>query len=88
MGMGWGWLFLTLLIVGIVILVVWAIRYMGPGGSTQAGPGRDSDQRETPSAGGHGSGNERARQILAERYARGEIELSEYEERLRTLREE
>lgn len=77
MAMGWEWLFLLLVIVGVVILVVVAIALLASRGSgnalrTQAPP----------------VGNARARQILAERYARGEIERDEYEERLRTLREE
>lgn len=77
MAMGWEWLFLLLVIVGVVILIVVAIALLASRGSGNA------PRTQAPPV-----GNDRARQILAERYARGEIESDEYEERLRTLREE
>lgn len=82
-GNGWGWggwflmavmmvVFWGLLITGVVALV----RYAG-------GP-RRADQ-----PGGAGTPPEpgRAEDVLAERYARGEIDEDEYRRRLATLRE-
>lgn len=68
-GMGWAWIFLVLLIVGIVLLVVALVRGLG-GGSRPPGVA---------------DGAARARAILDERYARGEIDTTEYQERLRAL---
>jgi putative membrane protein len=74
MGMGWMWLFWLLLIIGVVLLVVVAVRALG-GGVTRGdgGEGRVSQEQS------------RARQVLDERYARGEITTEEYQERLRVL---
>ncbi len=76
MGMGWMWLFWLLMIAGVVVLVVVAVRAIG-GGVTPRG-GR---------AGGAEHERGRARQVLDERYARGEIDTEEYRERLRELGE-
>jgi len=63
--------------------------YIGPGGSGRQDQGGNTGQSHPPQGTRtYGTGNERARQVLAERYARGEIETSEYQERLRALREE
>jgi putative membrane protein len=76
MGMGgWAWLFLALLIIGIVVLVVVLVRVLA--GGTAGGPA-------TPAGGGRPD-RHRAQEILAERYARGEISTEEYQERLRVL---
>lgn len=77
MGMGWMWLFWLLLIIGVVLLVVVAARVLG-GGVTRGdgGDGRAPGERS------------RARQVLDERYARGEIATEEYQERLRVLGED
>jgi putative membrane protein len=78
-GMGWGWLFFLLLLAGVVLLVVAVVRLLsGEGRGSKRGPG-----------GTHGPahGVDRAREILDERYARGEIDAAEYQERLRVLRE-
>lgn len=89
MGMGLAWLFGILLMIGIVVLVVLAVRYIGPGGPGRQDQGSNTGQDHPPQGTRtYGTGNERARQVLAERYARGEIETSEYQERLRALREE
>jgi len=87
-GHGWGWgnwlgmgvtmiLFWGLLIAGIVALV----RHLGgtrdashPGGTREAG------------GTGPGSGRTRAEEVLAERFARGEIDEDEYKRRLELLR--
>ncbi|SOC50151.1 putative membrane protein [Blastococcus aggregatus] len=77
MGMGWMWLFWVLLILGVVLLAVVAVRAFG-GGVTRSdrGDGRMSQERS------------RARQVLDERYARGEITTEEYRERLSALGED
>ncbi|MEK0097196.1 hypothetical protein WDA79_01515 [Streptomyces sp. A475] len=80
---GWGWggwflmavimiLFWGLLIAGIVALT----HYAGRG--HQSGP---------PSSGESGRGGWRAEELLAERFARGEIDEDEYKRRLTLLRE-
>ena len=77
-GDGWWWvvraMFLVLWIVFVIFLVRWIVfGRFGRGG----GP---------PGGWGGPSGIERARGILAERYARGEIDANEYQERLNRLR--
>ncbi|GAA2184976.1 hypothetical protein GCM10009785_34950 [Brooklawnia cerclae] len=71
-GMGWGWLFLALLVIGIVVLVVVLMRLLAGGDR-----GRPRDPRVT--------GRNPARETLDERYARGEIDAAEYDERRRRL---
>ena len=78
-GMGWMWLFWLLLAVGVVLLVVVAVRALG-GGVTRGSAGRDVD--------GAPRGRSRARQLLDERYARGELTTEEYRERLAALGED
>ena len=73
-GMGWGWLFGLLLVAGVVTLIVLVVRL--------ANDGRPSAHRGPET----GTGQSRSRAILDERYARGEIDTTEYEERLRTMR--
>lgn len=68
---GWGWLWLALIVLVIVLLVVWVRRRSGPGDS---GPGD------------RGVGGDDALRILEERFARGEIDRDEFEERRRALR--
>lgn len=83
MGNGWGmgamWFFWPLLILGIVLLVVFLVRQTtrtpGAGGGSAPPPGGEP-------------GQSRAREILDERYARGEIDDEEYQQRLRHLRGE
>ena len=79
-GMGWAWLFWILLIVGVVVLVVVLVKAFtgGTGGGTRQG-----GYAAPPT----GAGPRRSREILEERYARGEISTEEYRERLRTLDE-
>jgi len=83
-GMVWGWLFGLLLLVGVALLVVLVVRALGGGISRDAptrdvAPGVDSSRRPARS---------RAREILDERYARGEVSTEEYRERLQTLGED
>jgi putative membrane protein len=79
MGNGFGgvgmWLFGLLTLAGVVLLVVVAVRVFGGGIS-----------RATPTdAAGRPPGRGRAREVLDERYARGEISTEEYRERLQAL---
>ena len=75
-GMSWMWLFWLLLVVGVTLVAVVAVRAVG-GGLT--GDGRGARRRQSESSG--------ARQLLDERYARGELTTEEYRERLRVLGE-
>ncbi|MEU6327747.1 hypothetical protein ABZ851_10735 [Streptomyces sp. NPDC047049] len=87
-GWGWGWggwfvmtvvmvLFFALVIVGIVAL----LRYL-------TGAHRGSRPPSPPPAGEYGWGGSRAEDLLAERFARGEIDEDEYKRRLALLREQ
>ncbi len=89
-GMGmWG--YGLLLVVGVGLLVVLAVRVRGGGISRgpRVGPNeppRDAIGTEQPQdAPAPGPG--RAREILDERYARGELSTEEYRERLQSLGE-
>ena len=72
-GFGWMWLFGLLVLVGIVLLIIVAVRALG--GGISRGTGTTTPGRST------------ARDVLDERYARGELSTDEYHERLRTLDE-
>lgn len=77
-GGGWMWIFGGLMMVGVLVLVglaVWAIIAATRRGSTTAAATTPADV----------SGRERTRQVLDERYARGEMNSEEYTERLHTL---
>lgn len=74
MGNGWMWLFGLLVLVGLVLVAVAAVRLLG-GGAAAGGP-----EAGPPPA--------RARELLDERYARGEISTEEYRERRRALDED
>ena len=72
-GDGWdgGWWLARLAVtVAVIVLVVFSLRWFVFGRGRWGPP----------------SGVERARGILAERYARGEIDANEYQERLNRLR--
>ncbi len=83
MGNGYGftamWGYGLLVTIGLVVLVVLAVR----GVSSGIG-GRSADQTGAR-AGVVDPGRGRARDILDERYARGELSTQEYEEQLRIL---
>lgn len=64
--MMWSWIFLVLLILGIVLIVVAA-------GTLLRGRSRASGATEPAPT--------RARELLDERYARGELSTDEYDER-------
>lgn len=78
MGMGGAWAFGLLLIAGTVLLTVVVVRAINGGVRGGAGPAHTDDGRSSTS---------HAREVLDERYARGELATEEYRERLTTLRE-
>ncbi len=76
----WMWVFGGLMMVGVLVLIglaVWAVI-----AATNRG-NRGPAIADTPSA--ETSGRARTRQVLDERYARGEMNSEEYTERLHTL---
>jgi putative membrane protein len=73
--MGWMWLWGILLLVGIALLVLVAVRLFAGGG------GHGGMQGPYP-------GRSRARQILDERFARGELTAEQYREHLKVLGED
>jgi putative membrane protein len=75
--MGWYWLFGALLLLGLTLLVVVAVRGL-LGGVGRGGPTVAGDQ----------PAGRQARNILDERYARGELSTEEYRERLQDLGED
>lgn len=78
-GMGWMWLWGILTLVGIALLVLLAVRLSSGGYGGGYGPGG-------PGGPAH-LGRSRARQILDERFARGELTADQYREHLRVLGE-
>lgn len=82
-GMGWGWLFGLLMLIGVALIVVVAVRAMTGGITTRA-----SSEHPPGVAPGPHLGRSRARQVLDERYARSELNTEEYLERLQTLGED
>jgi putative membrane protein len=70
-GGGWMWLWGIAMMALLVLLIVWLIRST-TGGPAQTPPSSDPKNR--------------AREILAERYARGEVTTEEYRERVEQLR--
>ncbi len=80
-GMSSMWLFALLALAGITLLVILVVRLLGGG----LNRGRPTDD------GVHGDGTpgrSRARQLLDERFARGELTVEDYREHLRVLGEE
>jgi putative membrane protein len=76
MGMGWPgmifmWIFWLLIIVGLILLIRWLVQ--------------SSRDNRLPASGPPTSRSSRALDILAERYARGEIDKEEYEQKKRDL---
>ncbi|WP_427136226.1 SHOCT domain-containing protein [Pseudarthrobacter sp. S9] len=81
--MGSTWLFWLLLIIGIVLLSILAVRAFS-GGITRPGTGRRPGAAPGPDRPG-AMGETTARRILDERYAKGELSTEEYRERLAVL---
>ena len=80
-GSGW-WLWGILMLIGIALLVVLAVRAFG--GGISGGQGGQGGQDRSGQGGPPPS---TARQILDERFARGELTAEQYRERLRVLGE-
>ena len=80
LGRGWVWLFWLLVLAGLILLVVLAVRVIGGGGVSRSDSGA--------SAAAQPSARNRAREFLDERYARGELTTEEYRERLQGLNED
>lgn len=76
--MAWGWPVGLLLLAAVVVLVVWAIRAF-TGGPDRGGHGGDARV-----ASGRGERSQ-ARQILDDRFAKGELNEAEYRERVKVL---
>lgn len=73
-GSGWAWVWPVILMCGLAALVWGLLRARSSGGSGRQGP--------APSV---GDGRERARDILRERFARGEITEDELHDRMKAL---
>ena len=68
-----GMLFNIAILVGVVVLAVWAVqKFTGSGSSSGAG-------------GQHNSQAPSAREILDQRYARGELNREEYQQKLQDI---
>lgn len=77
--MGWIWLWGFLMLAGTAVLVLLAVRMFG------SGNGYGQSGRRGP--GGPLPGRSRARQILDERFAKGELTAEQYRAQLRVLGE-
>jgi putative membrane protein len=73
--MGWMWLFMPLTLIAIVLLVWFLVRAFGGGFGRSWRDG----------APGPLSGASRARQILDERFAKGELTAEQYREQVQVL---
>ena len=102
-GLGLMWLWGLLLLVGIAVLVLLAVRLFtggtsrggpaqsggaGPYGTPPYGPPPYGPPGTPPGGPGTPGGKSRARLILDERFARGELTAEQYRENLKVLGEE
>jgi putative membrane protein len=76
-GNGGGWIWMALGVIVLIGVVVWALIAV----NNRAHHGHAPDASAAPDSGG----GARSRQVLDERYARGEMTADEYTERLHTL---
>lgn len=76
-GMGWGWIWPLVLVVGLALLAWGLFRAR----SARGGDGAGRDDRP------QGMSHDRAREIVRERYARGEISEEEMRAQMRALDE-
>ena len=76
--MAWGWPVGLLMLVAVILLVVWIVRAFA--GGTDRGVSRGG----SPAGRGEGERSQ-ARQILDDRFAKGELNETEYRERLKVL---
>lgn len=75
-GMGWMWIIWPVVLIGLLLVVVLLLR--GRGNTPERNTGPTSRALETEGT--------RARELLDERYARGEVSDEEYEEKRKNLR--
>ncbi|TFC05254.1 SHOCT domain-containing protein [Cryobacterium mannosilyticum] len=88
-GMGWGWVFGLLALVGIALLVVLLVRLFSGGIDRSGIDRRDTPGLQPPAAQPPLSqGRSRARQILDERFAQGELTAEQYREQVQVLGED
>lgn len=80
--MGWMWLWVPLLLIGITLLVLLAVRAFAGGIRNGYGPSGPPRPGGLPLAEGSS-----ARRILEERFARGELTEDQYREHLKVLGE-
>ena len=78
-GMGLMWVFGLLVLAGVIVLVVVLVKPLSGRSSNTGAP----DHGRAP-----GADPGRGREILQERYARGELSAEEYRERLQTLEDD
>lgn len=79
--MGWMWLFGLLVLLGAVLIVIVAVRAFS-GGVNRDSPRGNADILQSQ------GGRSAARQLLDERYAKGELSSEEYREKLTVLGED
>ena len=84
--MGDLWIWGGLLLVGVALLAVLAVR--GLAGGIDRGPGTTAGVGDAVLGDRRGLGRSRAREILDERFAKGELTSEEYRKRLRILGED
>lgn len=76
--MTWGWPVGLLMLVAVILLVVWIVR------ASTGGTDRGGSRAGVSAARGQGE-RSRARHILDDRFATGELNEAEYRERLKVL---
>jgi len=79
-GTGWRWVIVVLLVVLIIAVTVLLVRHFAGAGAGGGGSGAASDR-------GPEQGRQREEDVLADRFARGEIDENEYRSRRAALRE-
>ncbi|MEV1042688.1 MULTISPECIES: hypothetical protein [unclassified Streptomyces] len=83
-GWGWsGWFFMT-----VVMVVFWSLLIVGIVALTHYLTNTHRGRQSDPTSGDAAWGSRRAEDLLAERFARGEIDEDEYKRRLTLLREQ
>lgn len=84
---GWMWVFGLLAIVSIALLVLLAVRMFSTGTGRGGEPGGGQAPGADQASGGGTSGRSRARQVLDERFAKGELTAEQYREQVQVLGE-